>query len=195
MKRRLAQSACLCLVGLAAGCGTAQVRISELRLETRTIATGLPKRKVPVYIIAEPTTAPDVVVTPAVGIMGRPIEIYDLKTFVLRDVASIFGKLFESVAVVDDQPAKPSGPCLIVHVRLDRFVTEDARRPTVDPAGTIRGVLDWTVTIESSDRASAPFTFKDRVEGQGSTIGEEVIKTTLEAALRRLCNGLGELKS
>jgi hypothetical protein len=150
------------------------------------------KLNVPVYLVLDPNEVPDYVRTPG-GSAGqaKPIEVYQLRHFVGRDLFVLLQHYFANVQLVGSDPPPSGQPVVVVRVRITGLTTQVDQAAAAGGAYAFRvyGVMDWSLGFRFAGERDFFYSFSDRaVGGHGLvTIDESsaMFKSTFEAALIR----------
>lgn len=149
------------------------------------------KVQTPVYIVLDPNKVPDEYVTSRSD--AKPVELYQIRSFVSRDLVATLESFFSNVQVVDQAPEDTS-PHIIVDVEVSKFDTIVDKAMASGPGGSatafrIYGTMDWKLALRHSDEPEYFFSFSDHVVGDqgGTTVRDTnlMFKSVLEAALGR----------
>ena len=176
----------LALSLLLIGCASTQVvHVSDLRLHPIGPPELDRKLDIPVYVSVD-SQLPEPVTMGEGGMFGgSKIEAHEVASFVSKDFVQMLGLWFTEVHALEGGAAPPAGNVILLKARLASLSSQDVHRAGLDPAGTVRAVLDWRVDVSVPSQPGAGYAFKDRVEGSPSDNGERVVKGVLEAALAR----------
>jgi len=150
------------------------------------------KIETPVYVILDPVTVPDQLVTSKGD--AKPIELYEVQTFVTRDIPVMLRAFYASVDVVESVPPA-QGPHIIVDVKiskLDTFMEKAAAAGSSGGTATVyqlHGMMDWAMAFRHSGEAEYFYSFSDHVVGDyaATTIHdtENMFRSVWETALGR----------
>lgn len=149
------------------------------------------KIETPVFVILDPDAVPDHIVTSRGD--AKPVELYEIHSFVTRDVAKTLDSFFLHVDVVDMPPSMEAAH-IIVDVKLTKLDTTVDKATAFGSGGSatayqIYGVMDWAIALRHSTQSEYFFSFSDHVIGDygGTTVHdtEAMFRSVLEVALAR----------
>ena len=192
----------LVLVGISilSGCGPMPpVHVSQLNL-SYSVAPVANKSEMPCYIVLDPTKVPDTIINPAQTV--KETQIYEIRTFVNRDLKNFFGNYFDTVEVVADKSSLPESNYVIVDVAITSLkpeadmVTATASTGVTATGGRVYGSMDWSVAIKRDSDAEYLLSFSEKVFGTFALVNvsqtSQMYQSTFEAAINSLAQKYAE---
>ena len=115
---------CFIFVGISilSGCGPmAPVYVSQLNL-SYSVPPVANKSDIPCFIMLDPAKVPDTIVNPAQTV--KETKIYEIRSFVNRDLKNFFGNYFNTVEIISDKSSLPENNYVLVDVAISSLKPE-----------------------------------------------------------------------
>jgi hypothetical protein len=177
---------------LLIGCAMAPVYVSKLNLDYSAPLVAN-KSNMPCFIVLDPTKVPDSLISPQEII--KETKIYEIRTFVERDIKIFFANYFNSVQVVNDKSSLPKSNYIVVDIAIKSL------RPEANQISTFSGLrnatstqafgaMDWSVALRRDSDIDYIFSFSEKVIGTFpcTTVEQtpQMYKSAFESAVNSL---------
>ncbi len=188
----------LALVSLAlAGCmPMAPVYVSQLKVAPPVLMVAK-KSNQPLYIVLDPAKVPDQVVIP--GGELKPLDVYEMQTFVRRDLKNAMAAFFKTVEVVGPDFVPPSRPCWVADVRIDSVAMAVNKASDTNAqyiAAQVFGQITWAFAMRPAKADDYAYSFADTSVGTYSltSVSEtgKMFESAFEVAITTMVKGLIE---
>ncbi|MCA9634885.1 MAG: hypothetical protein KC420_02515 [Myxococcales bacterium] len=171
----------------AFACGYRAVDLEELAI-TATPPMVDQRIHLPLYLIRDSARIPEHMRASAPG--GPSVDVYNVRTFVERDLRVALGSIFDSVTVVDPTAQVPAGERLVGFVSIDELGLAYASAANKSWVGTMRFSLEIrlpgapTYVYRFAGTANGAVTLTDKRRT------DEVFASTFASAIQRVLDGL-----
>jgi len=187
------------VAGLVAACSFPPVHVAQLQVAPPPLMVSK-KVAAPLYIVLDESAVPDDVHIPETDVKEQ--HIYEVRTFVSRDLKRTMELVFTTVEVVPPGFQEPSTPHYVGQVRVNglgvkvnRTMTQSSRQG-VATGGSIVGTVDWGFGLRAGGADDFVFSFSNVSVGDDPLIQVDQVprmwEATFRVALRELVDAIKE---
>ncbi|MBN2530236.1 MAG: hypothetical protein JXR76_27850 [Deltaproteobacteria bacterium] len=194
--------AAIAMTVMLSGCGPMPpVYVSQLNL-SYSLAPVANKSDIPCFIMLDPNKVPDTIVNPAQTV--RETKIYEIRSFVNKDIKNFFSNYFNSVEVISDKAALPESNYVIVDVAIASLkpeadmITATSSTGATATGGRVFGAMDWAIAVKRDSDEEYLLSFSEKILGTFALVNiaqtSQMYQSTFEAAVNSLAQKYQESK-
>ncbi|MCA9688656.1 MAG: hypothetical protein KC636_03555 [Myxococcales bacterium] len=163
---------------LTPACAGAPVDVGAMQV-TAPRSQGVAPSRLPLHIVLDPAAVPEQLTATASD--GPSRTVYNVQSFVTRDLVATLSQFFASVDVVGPGYDQPGAVYVLAEVRVDAMALSTV-------GGNLRGRMDWSFVLRAAGRAQHIYQFQGTTMGPPVANGDaaEAFRLTLEAATAKI---------